>query len=92
MKDFTPVYVPVGVPTFHLESAKDLFERSVKLLRDTDPSFIVPDDMLLSVDSMCAYLDGLDPDLIVFQDLTFANAAYMSAVVERFDCPFCSGL
>ena len=87
MKDFTPVYVPVGVPTFHLESAKDLFKRSVKLLRGTDPSFIVPDDMLLSVDSMCAYIDGLDPDLIVFQDLTFANAAYMTEVVKRFDCP-----
>lgn len=87
MKEFTPVYIPVGVPTFHLESAKDLFERSVKLLRGTDPAFIVPDDMLLSVDSMTEYISGLDPDLIVFQDLTFANAAYMSEVILRSDCP-----
>ena len=51
MKDFTAVYIPVGVPTFHLESARDLFERSIKLLRSADPSFTVPEDMLLSVDA-----------------------------------------
>ena len=87
MKDFTPVYIPVGVPTFHLESAGDLFERSVKILRSIDPDFTVPDDMLLSVDAMSEYISGLCPDLIVFQDLTFANAAYMTEVVSKFDCP-----
>ena len=87
MKDFTPVYIPVGVPTFHLESAGDLFERSVKILRSIDPDFTVPDDMLLSVDAMSEYISDLCPDLIVFQDLTFANAAYMTEVVSRFDCP-----
>ena len=87
MKDFTAVYIPVGVPTFHLESARDLFERSIKLLRSTETSFTVPEDMLLSVDAMSEYITGLDPDLIVFQNLTFANAAYMTEVVRRFDCP-----
>lgn len=87
MKDFTAVYIPVGVPTFHLESARDLFERSMKLLRSADPSFVFPDDMLLSVDAMSEYISGLEPDLIVFQDLTFANSAYMSEVIRRFDCP-----
>ena len=87
MKDFTPVYIPVGVPTFHLESARDLFERSIKLLRTADPSFVIPGDMLLSVDAMNEYIQDLDPDLIVFQDLTFANAAYMSEVAGRFSCP-----
>lgn len=87
MKDFTAVYIPVGVPTFHLESARDLFERSIELLRAADPAFVVPDDMLLSVDAMNAYISDLEPDLIVFQDLTFANAAYMSGVIQRFDCP-----
>jgi L-fucose isomerase-like protein len=87
MKEFTPVYIPVGVPTFHLESAGDLFERSIKMLRAADPAFAVPDEMLLSVDAMNAYMADLEPDLIVFQDLTFANAAYMSDVMKRFDCP-----
>ena len=84
---FCPVYVPVGVPTFHLESAQDQFERSVKLLRGLDENFAVPDKMLLSLDELRAYLEPLQPDLIVFQNLTFANAAYMSEVLRRFDCP-----
>ncbi len=84
---FTPVYIPVGVPTFHLESAQDQFERSVKLLRSVDENFIVPGEMLLSLDKLRDYMQGLRPDLIVFQNLTFANAAYMSEVLRRFDCP-----
>ena len=84
---FQPVYIPVGVPTFHLESAQDAFERSVKLLRGVDENFAVPDKMLLSLDELRAYMDGLQPDLIVFQNLTFANAAYMAEVLRRFDCP-----
>ena len=83
---FCPVYVPVGVPTFHLESAQDQFERSVKLLKGLDENFAVPDKMLLSLDDLRAYLAPLQPDLIVFQNLTFANAAYMSEVLRRFDC------
>ena len=85
--NFTPVYVPVGVPTFHLESAQDQFDRSVKALRAVDESFVCPEKMLLSVDDLRAYLDSVQPDLIVFQNLTFANAAYMSEVLRRFDCP-----
>ena len=87
MDQFCPVYIPVGVPTFHLESAKDAFERSCRLLRSVEPRFVCPDEMLLSVDKLRDYLQGKDPDLIVFQNLTFANAAYMSEVLRRFDCP-----
>ena len=84
---FTPVYIPVGVPTFHLESAGDQFERSVRLLRGIDGNFVVPDEMLLSLDTLRAYLQGLQPDLIVFQNLTFANAAYMSEVLRGYSGP-----
>ena len=86
-KSFSPVYVPVGVPTFHLESAQDQFERSVKMLRSVDERFECPEEMLLSLDKLRAYLEGRQPSLIVFQNLTFANAAYMSEVLRRFDCP-----
>lgn len=41
MKDFTPVYIPAGVPTFHLESAKAQFEASAELLRGIDAGFAV---------------------------------------------------
>ena len=84
---FQPVYIPVGVPTYHLETAQDQFDRSVAALRGVDGDFVVPEKMLLTLDDLRAYLDGLAPDLIVFQNLTFANAAYMAEVLRRFDCP-----
>ncbi len=84
---YCPVYIPVGVPTFHLESAQEQFERSVKQLKAIDPRFICSEKMLLTLDDLKNYLDTLQPDLIVFQNLTFANAAYMSEVLRRFDCP-----
>ncbi len=84
---FQPVYIPVGVPTFHLETAQEQFDRSVAALRGVDAGFVCPDKMLLTLDDLRAYLDGVKPDLIVFQNLTFANAAYMSEVLRRFDCP-----
>ena len=87
MKEFTPVYVPVGVPTFHMESAEDAFVRSCKALCALDPRFVCPAEKLLSIDALKAYLETLSPDLIVFQNLTFANAAYMSEVLKRFNCP-----
>lgn len=87
MKPFTPVYLPVGVPTFHMPSAEDAFRRSTDLLKTLDDGFVCPDEMLLSVDSLRTFLDPLRPDLIVFQNLTFANAAYMSEVLRRFECP-----
>ena len=84
---FCPVYIPVGVPTFHLESAQDQFDRSVSMLRSVNADFVCPEEMLLSIDSLRAYLADKHPDFIVFQNLTFANAAYMSEVLRRFDCP-----
>ena len=76
--DFRSVYIPVGVPTYHLETAQDQFERSCAALRSVDPDVACPAEMLLTLDKLRAWLDGQDPDLIVFQNLTFANAAYMA--------------
>lgn len=87
MKEFTPVYVPVGVGTFHMESAEDAFVRSCAALKALDDRFVCPAEKLLSVDALKAYLEPLSPDLIVFQNLTFANAAYMSEVLRRVNCP-----
>ncbi len=85
--DFCSVYIPVGVPTYHLETAQDQFERSCAMLRSVDADFVCPEEMLLTLDKLRGYLAGKDPDLIVFQNLTFANAAYMSEVLRRYDCP-----
>ena len=85
--DFCSVYIPVGVPTYHLETAQDQFERSCAMLRSVDADFVCPEEMLLTLDKLRGYLAGKNPDLIVFQNLTFANASYMSEVLRRYDCP-----
>ena len=84
---FQFAYIPIGVPTFHLESAQKAFDDSVSLLRAIDPDVRVPEEMLLSLDKLNAFLDTITPDFVIVQNVTFANAAYMSAVLRRFSCP-----
>ncbi len=84
MNDFQVAYIPIGVPTFHLESAQILFEESKKLLKSIDERAVAPDEMLLSIDKLNAFLDTINPDLIVLQNITFANAQYTSEVLARF--------
>ncbi len=84
---FQVAYVPIGVGTFHLESAQEQFERSAELLRSLTDACVCPEEMLLSVEALAGYLEGLCPDLIVLQNLTFANAAYASELLRRFSCP-----
>ena len=87
MENFSIAYVPIGVPTFHLESAGEQFKKSASLLRELCDEVAVPEEMLLSIDKLDAFLDGIDPDLIVLQNVTFANSAYASEVLAKFDCP-----
>ena len=82
------LYVPVGVPTFELVSAQRLFEESCEMLKSISDDFVCPDKMLLSMEDLEAFLSGnAAPDLVVFQNITFANAAYMTEVLRRTDCP-----
>lgn len=84
---FKVAYVPIGVPTFHLESAQDQFEKSVKMIEGLTNSGIYPDAPLLTIDDLKKYLHGLKADLIILQNTTFANSAYASEVLKKFDCP-----
>lgn len=84
---FQVAYVPIGVGTFHLESAQDQFEKSIAMLKGLNADCTVPEKMLLTINDLDAYLDTLNPDLIVLQNITFANAAYASEVLKRFACP-----
>ena len=84
---FQVAYVPIGVGTFHLESAQIQFEKSIEMLKGLSENCVFPEKMLLSIGDLNAYLDTIDPDLIVLQNITFANAAYASEVLKRFDCP-----
>ena len=78
-------YIPIGVPTFDLEVAQDQFEKSCALMCSCFGSEAVcPEKMLLSIPDLKAFLKGIDPDLIVLQNITFANSAYCSEVVASF--------
>lgn len=81
------VYVPIGVGTYHMETAQNQFERSVALLKSLSQDVICPEKVILTVDELGAYLDTVNPDLVILQNITFANAAYASEVAKRFTCP-----
>ena len=88
MKDkFEVAYVPIGVPTFHLESAQKEFDKSIALIKELTDAGVFPDEMLLSIELLHAFLDDIHPDLVILQNITFANAAYVSEVLKRLDCP-----
>lgn len=80
-------YIPIGVPTFHLESAEKEFKKSKKLISKITDSAVFPSKMLLTMDDLGEYLDGIDPNFIIVQNITFANAAYISEILKRFKCP-----
>lgn len=84
---FQVAYIPIGVGTFHLESAQIEFDKSIKLLSSLTEDGVYPDKMLLTLDDLNQFLDTIHPDLIVLQNITFANAAYASEVLKRFTCP-----
>jgi L-fucose isomerase-like protein len=83
-KTFQAAYIPIGVPTFHQESARQAFDGSLALLRSLCADVAAPEGPLLSVEAVAAFLDTVDPDLIVLQNTTFANAAYTEEVLHRF--------
>ncbi len=83
-KKFQAAYVPIGVGTFHMPSADDQFQKSISMLREFCEDIIVPDEKILSVEALSSYLDTLNPDLIILQNLTFANAAYTAEIMHRF--------
>lgn len=84
---FQFAYIPIGVPTFHLESAQKEFDKSIALLRSIDENVVVPEEMLLPIDKLNAFTQDLHPDLVIVQNITFANGAYIAEVLRRFDCP-----
>ena len=81
------VYVPIGVGTYHMETAADLFNRSVAALKGISEDVSVPEKVLLTVDEVADFVKDKTPDLIILQNITFANAAYASEILRRFDCP-----
>lgn len=84
---FEYLYLPIGVPTFHLESARAEVAKSVAVLKEIDGRVVYPEDILLGIDKLNAFTEGKTPDLIIVQNATFANGQYMAEILKRFDCP-----
>lgn len=87
MSKFQAAYIPIGVPTFHLESAQEEFEKSIKLIQTITTDCVFPEKMLLSIDDLKQYLDTIEPDLLIIQNITFANSAYACEILKKFTCP-----
>lgn len=85
--NFEILYIPIGVPTFHLESAQREFDKSSELLRSIDKNVLLPDEMLLDINKLNNFLCEKNPDLVIVQNVTFANGAYIAEVLRKFDCP-----
>lgn len=83
---FQVLYLPIGVPTFDLENAEMKFNDSKQILSRIDPSIVFPDEMLLSLDKVNAFLKDKNPNLVIVQNITFANSAYITEILRRVDC------
>ncbi len=88
MKEFTILYCPIGVPTFHLESAQKAFDDSIQLIHSIEPNAIVPKEMLLSIEYLKSFIQDKNPDLVIIQNVTFANSAYATEIFKTFQCQF----
>lgn len=85
-------YIPVGVGTYELVTARAWFKASAELVKSLAEDSFIPSDILLTVDDLAGFLDGVlnehgNPDLVIFQNITFANAAYVGEVISRTSCP-----
>ena len=81
------LYIPIGVGTYHMETASAAVEASCALLKSIDPGVFCPKQILLSSDVVAVFIGDQDPDLVILQNVTFANAAYTEEVLSRVSCP-----
>ena len=49
---FQVAYIPIGVPTYHLETAREQFEQSKAMLSSISEDCVFPADILLSIDDI----------------------------------------
>lgn len=81
------IYLPIGVPTFHMPSAQALFEKSKELLTSFNEELIAPDEMLLSISLLESFIKDKHVDLVIVQNITFANSAYMTTILKHLKSP-----
>ena len=82
------VYLPIGVGTYHMETAHEAFEKSAELLKHLfGDEVVIPADILFSPDAVKEQMKGASPDLVILQNITFANAAYASEALRHYEGP-----
>ena len=81
-------YLPVGRVNFHMETARTVFQDSVRYLGRLPAPVQCPEDVLCTPEDAAAFLDTLDkPDLVIFQCTTFTDNRFITTVLERTCCP-----
>ena len=94
MTDFSIVYVPVGVGTFHMETAEQAFKDTCSLLRRlaaeaglAADTLMIPDGILFSSLDVENWMADKTPSLVILQNVTFANAAYTEKICAMTEAP-----
>lgn len=94
MSDFQILYLPIGVPTFHMETAGNEFQKTKDLLRSSarklgfpESTLLMPENILLSIPALEDFIADKSPSLVILQNITFANAAYTEHIMDRIDAP-----
>ncbi len=81
------IYVPIGVPTFHMPSAEAAFKASLTCVKAIVPDIIHPKGILFSTQDVEMFIQDAHPDGIILQHVTFANAAFATAVFRHSKAP-----
>ena len=88
MAKFSALYIPATTGTFHMETAEDQFRKSIAALKGISESIICPKEKLIGSDAVKAFIKDKQADLVIFQNLTFANGAFISEVLKALPhCP-----
>lgn len=76
------VYYPIGVPTYDMEAAQKIFDASSSLLRNIGYHVQYPDNTILSLSALEKQITkNGNADLVIIQNITFANSAYTAKIV-----------
>jgi L-fucose isomerase-like protein len=87
MQKLKIMYLPIGVPTFHMPSAQAMFDSSISLFSSMDIDLIAPKVMLLSVTDLSSFMMHQEADMVIVQHVTFANSAYMTEILKQTNAP-----
>ena len=83
---FEALYLPIGVSSFDVETAGDKLLDSKQVINQVDKNIVMPEGLLLSIDAVAEFLRDKNPDLVIVQSVTFADASYIAEIMHRVDC------